>query len=194
MSNLNQRLIEFAQAVSDKVLNALTKIKQIENKMPKQDEISQATALQISTYDQEIKQHIADAILACKQDILGSVSEDMNSLEEIVTRINQMNSAINELGNNQSSDSSAFKQVEIKRVSRANLQVVSGTGNARVWRVPFDNAFDEIPMVLCTYYNQDRSIQIWSEFNVTTTHFDISTNYAGRDIEIGYIAFTKKSG
>lgn len=89
---------------------------------------------------------------------------------------------------------SPFKEFQSKSVLRSTLPLTdsSQAGNNEVRQVTFDREFSKTPFIFVNLVRDTKVFSIVSLYDVTTTGFKISLNYAGGDSQIHYIAFTLK--
>ncbi|WP_373767238.1 hypothetical protein, partial [Glaesserella sp.] len=87
-----------------------------------------------------------------------------------------------------------IKDMQVGKVVRSTLEVVEGTGNARVWRVPFVRAFSEPPAVLMIENSTVYHGGSFLVYKVTERDFLIRSNYpAGDGMSIYYLAFVPRN-
>lgn len=89
---------------------------------------------------------------------------------------------------------SPFKEFEAKSILRSTLPLTDSTtaGNNESRQITFDRTFSSIPFVFVNLNRTEKTFSIVSTYEVTTTGFKISLNYAGGDCQVQYIAFTLK--
>ena len=89
---------------------------------------------------------------------------------------------------------SPFKEFQSKSVLRSTLPLTdsSQAGDNEVRQVTFDREFSKTPFIFVNIVRDTKVFSIVSLYNITTTGFKISLNYAGGDSQIHYIAFTLK--
>ena len=87
-----------------------------------------------------------------------------------------------------------FKEFESKSIMRLSLPLEEGSvaGNNETRLVTFNRVFTSIPFVFVNLVRDNKVFSIVSIYNVTTTGFKLSLNYAGGDSQVQYIAFTLK--
>ena len=83
-----------------------------------------------------------------------------------------------------------FKEWEMRRVKRSEIQVVTNAGNNSIWRVNFTKQFSEPPIIVPIPYTNAGIKAYWSCQNPTTTSFDLAASYRqSNEHEIHYLAF-----
>ena len=126
-----------------------------------------------------------------------NVSGELNigTTERVMNLITKDNLKINgnEFSVPQVSDS-PFKEFQCKSILRSTLPLTdsSQAGNDEVRQVTFDREFSKTPFIFVNLVRDTKVFSIVSLYNITTTGFKISLNYAGGDCQVQYIAFTLK--
>ena len=126
-----------------------------------------------------------------------NVSGELNigTTERVMNLITKDNLKINgnEFSVPQVSDS-PFKEFQCKSILRSTLPLTdsSQAGNNEVRQVTFDREFSKTPFIFVNLVRDTKVFSIVSLYNITTTGFKISLNYAGGDCQVQYIAFTLK--
>jgi hypothetical protein len=88
--------------------------------------------------------------------------------------------------------SSPYKEYEHRKVLRSSLKV-TGAGNSQEWHVTFKKTFSEPPFVNICQFRDSRLVAVMMVYNITTTGFTFSSNYAGADTELAYEAYVPNS-
>ena len=126
-----------------------------------------------------------------------NVSGELNigTTERVMNLITKDNLKINgnEFSVPQVSDS-PFKEFQCKSILRSTLPLTdsSQAGNNEVRQVTFDREFSKTPFIFVNLVRDTKVFSIVSLYNITTTGFKISLNYADGDCQVQYIAFTLK--
>lgn len=121
---------------------------------------------------------------------IGSSDRTINLITKNTLKVNGQEFS----GNSQATSDSPFKEFEGKSILRSTLPLTDSTteGNNESRQITFDRTFSSIPFVFVNLNRTSKTFSIVSTYEVTTTGFKISLNYAGGDCQVQYIAFTLK--
>ena len=125
---------------------------------------------------------------------IGTTERVMNLITKDNLKINGNEFSVPQgLSSPQVSDS-PFKEFQCKSIIRSTLPLTdsSQAGNNEVRQVTFDMEFSKTPFIFVNLVRDIKAFTIVSLYNITTTGFKISLNYAGKDCQVQYIAFTLK--
>ena len=101
-------------------------------------------------------------------------------------------------------NTSLFKEFQAKRTKLIKnntdladgVEVDSGTGNTRLFKINFDKPFTQTPIIMASVNTDSDSQKLTLITNTTggsTTHFYFKTNYVSIDTSVSYLAFVPKS-
>lgn len=154
------------------------------SELPKIPDLTQYTTTNdLAAAQSQVVNQIPDAaVTAVKQDIR------MNPDGLMKTIIDAVLAKIPASGGG----SSPYKEYEYRKVLRSSLKA-TGAGNGQEWHVTFKKPFSEPPFVNICQFRDSRLVSILMIYNITTTGFTFSSNYAGADTELAYEAYVPNS-